>query len=394
MGRRLTVEADGGSRGNPGVAGYGALVRDAETGAVLAERAEPLGIASNNVAEYRGLIAGLLAAQALDPGAEVDAALDSKLVVEQMSGRWKVKHEDMRRLALQARDVAAAITRAGGSVTYRWVPRAENKAADLLSNIAMDGTTVDRVLLDPQVADPAGAPSVEDPRTTRTSTSRAGASSTSGVRSGDVARIGGRGTPTRVILVRHGVTDFTTSGRLDGRGGPDPSLSPVGRAQARGAGAAAAAVVPGGAAVVVTSSLARARETGAVVASALGVVPTVDPDWDEQGFGDWDGASVRDLLRDAPEDFLRLRDDPEYARPGGESHEQMAARVLAAFDALVRRGGTAVVVCHRKPIMVVLAHLLGMPHDRAWRLAADPGSLTAVEVWPGGEVSVAFTNRT
>ena len=146
MRRRLTVEADGGSRGNPGVAGYGALVRDTETGALLAERAEPLGKASNNVAEYRGLIAGLEAAHAIDPGAEVLARMDSKLVVEQMSGRWKIKHEDMRRLALQARDIAARITSAGGTVRYEWIPREINKDADALSNVAMDGRTVNRTL--------------------------------------------------------------------------------------------------------------------------------------------------------------------------------------------------------------------------------------------------------
>ncbi|HET9021667.1 MAG TPA: reverse transcriptase-like protein, partial [Ornithinibacter sp.] len=132
MSRRLTVEADGGSRGNPGVAGYGALVRDTDTGALLAERAEPLGTASNNVAEYRGLIAGLQAAAAVDPAAEVLVRMDSKLVVEQMSGRWKIKHEDMRRLALQARDLVAGFTRAGGSVRFEWIPRAENKDADAL----------------------------------------------------------------------------------------------------------------------------------------------------------------------------------------------------------------------------------------------------------------------
>ncbi|WP_240918028.1 reverse transcriptase-like protein [Phycicoccus sp. HDW14] len=114
MTRRLTVEADGGSRGNPGVAGYGALVRDTATGVVLAERAEPLGKVSNNVAEYRGLIAGLEAVVRIDPAAEVLVRMDSKLVVEQMSGTWKIKHEDMRRLALQAREVAGTIREAGG----------------------------------------------------------------------------------------------------------------------------------------------------------------------------------------------------------------------------------------------------------------------------------------
>ena len=123
-GRRLVLEADGGSRGNPGVAGYGALVRDAVSGDVIAERAESIGIASNNVAEYSGLVAGLRAAFDIDPGAEVMVRLDSKLLVEQMTGRWKIKSPDLRRLALEARDVVAQLSAAGGSVTYTWIPRA------------------------------------------------------------------------------------------------------------------------------------------------------------------------------------------------------------------------------------------------------------------------------
>jgi probable phosphoglycerate mutase len=131
--RRLLVEADGGSRGNPGPAAYGALVRDADSGELLDEDARYLGITTNNVAEYSGLVSGLRMARAIDPTAEVEARLDSKLVVEQMSGRWKIKHEDMRRLALEARDVLPS-----EQVRYVWVPRALNSAADRLANAAMD----------------------------------------------------------------------------------------------------------------------------------------------------------------------------------------------------------------------------------------------------------------
>ncbi|GAA2748264.1 hypothetical protein GCM10009868_40620 [Terrabacter aerolatus] len=145
-GRRLVIEADGGSRGNPGVAGYGALVRDPSSGRVLVELAEPLGTASNNVAEYSGLLAGLRAVLELDPGASVHVRMDSKLVVEQMSGRWKIKHEDMRRLALEARDLCAEISDAGGSVDFQWIPREKNKDADALSNDAMDGKSIHRIL--------------------------------------------------------------------------------------------------------------------------------------------------------------------------------------------------------------------------------------------------------
>ncbi|WP_329351052.1 histidine phosphatase family protein [Streptomyces sp. NBC_01261] len=131
--REFIVEADGGSRGNPGPAGYGSVVIDATTGETLAEAAEYIGIATNNVAEYRGLVAGLRTAHALDPAAHIHVRMDSKLVVEQMSGRWKIKHPDMKPLAAEAGGVYPAT-----QVTYEWIPRAQNKHADRLANEAMD----------------------------------------------------------------------------------------------------------------------------------------------------------------------------------------------------------------------------------------------------------------
>ncbi len=395
MGRRLVVEADGGSRGNPGVAGYGALVRDPETGAVLAERAAPLGRQSNNVAEYSGLIAGLEAAYAIEPGADVDVAMDSKLVVEQMSGRWKIKHEDMRRLALEARDVAARIGEAGGSVSYRWVPRERNRAADALSNKGMDGETIDRT--------PGGGPAVEEPPGIDTPPADSPVAAGSSESRPDPGRPAARArersaddppNPTRVILVRHGVTDFTDEGRLDGRGGADPSLNASGRRQAEAAAVAVGHLVGDGPVRLVTSTLARAVETGSAIAAALDVVAEADAAWDEQSFGDWDGVLMTELREVDPDGFRDLRADPAYARPGGESHEQLVARVVPAWEGILTGGGTTVVVCHRKVIMVVLAHVLGLDHVAAWRLAAAPGSLTALEVLPWGELSVAFTNRT
>ncbi|WP_341805154.1 reverse transcriptase-like protein [Nesterenkonia salmonea] len=130
----LIIEADGGSRGNPGIAGAGALVRD-KKGKVLAAKALPLGKASNNVAEYSGLIAGLELVRDIDPDAQVEVRMDSKLVVEQMSGRWKIKHDDMKRLAHQASQILSPM-----QVTYTWIPRAKNGDADRLSNEAMDAS--------------------------------------------------------------------------------------------------------------------------------------------------------------------------------------------------------------------------------------------------------------
>jgi len=131
--RTLIVEGDGGARGNPGPAAYGALVRDAATGEVLNSEGLTLGVTTNNVAEYSALVAGLEMARALDPDAALDVRLDSKLVIEQMAGRWKVKHPAMKPLFAKARQLMPAV------VTWTWVPREQNKAADALVNAALDG---------------------------------------------------------------------------------------------------------------------------------------------------------------------------------------------------------------------------------------------------------------
>jgi ribonuclease HI len=131
--RELIVEADGGSRGNPGVAAGGSLVIDAATGEVLAEMGVYCGITTNNVAEYTGMIAGIRKAIEIDPHAELHVRLDSKLVVEQMSGRWKIKHPGMAELAAQAREILT-----GTPVSFEWIPRLENSRADRLANESMD----------------------------------------------------------------------------------------------------------------------------------------------------------------------------------------------------------------------------------------------------------------
>jgi len=132
MARELIIYADGGSRGNPGPAAYGALVCEGET--VLIEIAEKIGIATNNVAEYQGLIAGLRAANKIDPAAHIEARLDSKLVVEQMSGRWKIKNIPLAKLAMEAKKIHSPEL-----ITFTWIPREENYEADRLVNLALDG---------------------------------------------------------------------------------------------------------------------------------------------------------------------------------------------------------------------------------------------------------------
>ena len=212
---------------------------------------------------------------------------------------------------------------------------------------------------------------------------------------GDVARpAADLGAPTRIVLVRHGVTDFTAAGKLDGRGGPDPSLNAEGRRQAKAVGEGVRAFIGDNAARVLTSSLKRAIETGTAVADELDVRTQVDADWDEQSFGDWDAKSMSYLATRHPRELLRFREDPLYSRPGGEAHADLQARVLAGFERATTAGGTVVVATHRKPILTVLEHVLGSSYERIWRIATAPASLTCIEVWADGGTSVAFVNDT
>ena len=131
MARHFVVTADGGSRGNPGKAAYGAVIY--ENDKLVKEIGQFIGQASNNVAEYEGLIAGLKAVNEIDPAATILVKMDSKLVVEQMSGRWKVEHPNMQKLAKQA--FAAHDPKL---VSYQWIPREENSHADSILNDVLD----------------------------------------------------------------------------------------------------------------------------------------------------------------------------------------------------------------------------------------------------------------
>ena len=128
MSKLVVIEADGGSRGNPGPAGSGAVLIDSETGSVLAEIAMFIGVATNNVAEYRAVLAAVDVANEIAPDAELLVRMDSKLVVEQMSGRWKVKNEGMQ-------DLFQSMQKSIGSrkITFEWIPREQNGKADALA---------------------------------------------------------------------------------------------------------------------------------------------------------------------------------------------------------------------------------------------------------------------
>jgi ribonuclease HI len=131
---KATLFTDGGARGNPGPAAYG-YVLEAEDGTVLASHGEYIGTATNNVAEYSGLVAGLRKALELHVP-EVEVRSDSELLVKQMRGEYRVKKEALRALSVEADKLARAL----GKVEYRHVRREENEEADRLVNEALDAT--------------------------------------------------------------------------------------------------------------------------------------------------------------------------------------------------------------------------------------------------------------
>ena len=194
--RSVRIEADGGSRGNPGPAAYGAVLLDTDTGEVIAERAASIGVATNNVAEYTGLIAGLELYAEHTPrgrargpdGLQARRRADVRTLEDQAP--------DMKPLAEQAQRLAPPGT------TYTWIPREQNAHADRILNEALDGRRPEPAAVEPPAVEPRGW--------------SAG------------------GAPTTLVLVRHGVTGHTLDKRFSaGLGGSNPGLTDEGRAQVR-----------------------------------------------------------------------------------------------------------------------------------------------------------------
>lgn len=363
---KVVVEADGGSRGNPGPAGYGSVVWTADHSIVLTESKEAIGRATNNVAEYRGLIAGLDEAAKLE-ATEVAVSMDSKLVVEQMSGRWRVKHPDLVELNATARGLASRFKR----ISYTWIPRAQNSYADRLANEAMDAAAAEEE--PPQAEESAATPQASTAATPPGWT-------------------GARGAATRLLLLRHGQTEQSVQRRYSGRGNPE--LTELGRQQADAA--ARYLVQRGGIAAVVTSPLQRCNDTASTAAKALNLDVTVDDDLIETDFGAWEGLTFAEAAERDPELHRRWLRDTSIEPPGGESFDHVQRRVRRARDRIVtEHGGTTVlVVSHVTPIKLVLRLALDAGSGILYRLHLDLASLSIAEFYPDGASSVRLVNQT
>lgn len=395
---RLVVEADGGSRGNPGPAGYGALVKDAATGRVLAEVAEALGRTTNNVAEYRGLIAGLRAAAAVSKAASVEVRMDSKLVVEQMSGRWKIKHPDMIPLAREAREVASGLS----SVRYTWVPRARNAHADRLANEAMDAAATGKKWRRRTSGDDDDADAGPGPN---------GQGDHGQVDHGDqgrqaeprpVSRTGWLAPatePTTTLLLRHGETPWSVERRFAGTA--DIPLTDAGVAQARASAAALAsaeAKVFGSKSpeitAIVSSPLRRCRDTAKEIAAVLDVPVREEPGFRETDFGAWEGLTFAEARERSPEQLSAWLADPAVAPPDGESFADTARRVRTALDKLLvrYRHQTVLVVSHVTPIKLLLREALLAPPETIFRIHLDVASLSTIGWYDDGPAVVHRMN--
>ena len=382
--RSVLIEADGGSRGNPGNAAYGAVLKDALTGEVIAERGERIGVATSNVAEYRGLIAGLELYQQYAAGADLECRLDSKLVVEQMSGNWKIKHPSLLPLAKQATRLAPSGTR------FTWVPREQNKHADRLANEALDGPigvvvggpgrtsadlsddVPDDVLAD--VAPPPKATERAEPPPTRPPWEL--------------------GPSTTLVLVRHGDTDHTKARLFSGRTGSDPRLNDDGRAQIR-ATADWLAPLAEQSPVVLSSPMRRTKESAEIIAERLGASVAVEEGLVEAGFGSWEGLTYAEVLERDPDSLSAWFGDFDQPAGGdGDSITGMAGRMEKTLDRLLscHAGRTVVAVTHLTPIKLLTGLVLETPLTSLFRTEISPASVTVLAWYADGRPVLRLLN--
>jgi broad specificity phosphatase PhoE/ribonuclease HI len=338
--RQFVMTADGGSRGNPGPAGYGAVVHEGNV--VIAELYDYIGIATNNVAEYSGLIAGLTQIHQLDPAAIIEVRMDSKLVVEQMSGRWQVKHDGMKTLAKEAR---AAHT--PSLVNYTWIPREENAHADRLANRAMD--------------ERSGKPTQQINFL--------------------IERLRMDENPTMIYLIRHGETILTPDRRFSGTGEPNPTLTELGLSQA---GLVADEIAKLNPEILIASPLKRTTQTAEVVATRIGIPIVFDEAWYECSFGLWDGLSIDEVAHNFPIEYKAWLSSSAYAPPQGESYDALGWRVDEAIDKLVAKhpGKRIVIVTHNGAIKQAIRLATGSSPESIFHIDVSPCSISSISIWP------------
>jgi ribonuclease H / adenosylcobalamin/alpha-ribazole phosphatase len=354
MAREFILLADGGSRGNPGAAGYGAVIMEGET--VLQELYEAIGTATNNYAEYSGLVAGLRAIHELDPEAKVQVRMDSKLVVEQMSGRWQIKHAEMRKLAAEARAAHPPQL-----VTYQWIAREENTHADRLVNAALDGEV---------------ATAFEPIR-----------------RNYLMERLLSSEVPTTLYLIRHGETPLTPFKKFSGSGGSDPELTEEGHRQAVLVAKEIEKLQPD---LVISSPMKRARQTAEQIKKSTGLESIIDETWIEGSFGLWDELTIFEVAEKFPTEYAKWLSSASYPPPGGESYDECMSRARLGIESAVAEypGKRIAVVTHNGIIKTSVAIALSTHAESIFNVDIAPCSITTISIWPSdGLIALRSANE-
>ena len=197
--------------------------------------------------------------------------------------------------------------------------------------------------------------------------------------------------PTRLVLLRHGQTPLSVDQRFAGRG--DAELTDQGHQQAS---AAARRIAAWPVDAVVSSPLTRCRDTAAHAAEQLGLPVEVDEGFVETDFGEWEEMTFAEARAADPAGVDRWISDPQAGPPGGESFAQVAARVGAARDALLRRhrGRTVLVVSHVTPIKILVQQAMGAPLEALYRMHLDTACLTRIDCYADGPMVVRSLNDT
>jgi probable phosphoglycerate mutase len=378
--QNLIIEADGGSRGNPGPAGSGAVVIDADTGEVILEVARFIGVATNNVAEYIALKAGLEGAISINADARILVRMDSKLVIEQMAGRWKIKHPDMIQLGAEVQAIAR-----GKQIRWQWIPREENSRADALANKAMDDRGDSDVA---STSQPPRASTVEFDQLLPSSV-RAPGHVTEGL--------------TTIILVRHGRTHLTESKRISGSGGQNPGLSDAGRGDAHNAAKALAQIGNSGpwshlspVSAIIASPLQRTVDTANIISNELSLGVELMPEIQEISFGDWDGHTAEEARAKWPAEFEAWRGSWSMSPPNGESLEVFDDRIQAGRREILSKhvGKTVVVVAHVMPIRGFVRSGMNAGPEVYWRPQISPCSISIIRFWGDQAAELLALNST
>ena len=359
----ILLYADGASRGNPGPAAYGVHIAD-EAGNSIADFGEAIGIATNNQAEYSAVIAGLRFLTQ-SSNRSVTIRMDSKLVIEQLAGRWKINNPQLRELADQAKELLRDF-----DYQLEWIPREQNFKADANANSALDGgnfSSTSKVALELASVQPR---SIRAPRQYLE--------------------------PTTIIVVRHGHTENTERNLVSGGDGTDPVLSKLGELEAAGAATEIPKLVDFFAlpepAMVFHSPMVRTTQTAQAIAQALAVDMQSDERLREIGFGEWEMMDLAVLESDSLELVSKWRGSLTVSPPAGESVNQMKDRVWQSLSEIIEdyRGSCAVISTHMMPTRAIAAAALRGSESVFWNLNTSPGGISVYRFF-GIEYAEIFT---